>query len=52
MTALISSPCGLRRKVALIFAPVRSEILPPRPFKKRKAKWWSRSATFLWAFED
>lgn len=35
MTALISSPCGLRRKVALIFALVRSEILPPRPFKKK-----------------
>ncbi len=36
MTALISSPFGLRRKVALIFAPIRSEILsPPRPFKKK-----------------
>ena len=35
MTALISSPYGLRRKVALIFAPVRSEILSPRPFNKK-----------------
>jgi hypothetical protein len=51
MTALISSPFGLRRKVALIFAPVRSEILSPAS-SKRRAKWWSRSTTFLWAFED
>ena len=35
MTARISGPYGLRRKVALIFAPVRFEILSPRPFKKK-----------------
>jgi hypothetical protein len=51
MTALISSPYGLRRKVALIFAPVRSEILSPRPFKK-KGKMVEPVDDFLWAFED